>query len=108
MEKKAAIRIFKSDNNKNCLYYACRDNKCNTFIGWWVAASKFPITGETMEYGSRQRNYSREIADLKGEILSFKKENRRILLQLNEIYKEGLNYYRMDKFSGKFNNESKN
>lgn len=46
----ATVKIFKSDNNKNCLYYACQDNKCDTFLGWCIAISKFSTSRETVEY----------------------------------------------------------
>ena len=79
------MRISESERNKNCLYYACRNNVCGSFLGWCILASRFPASAETVEVGPRQRNLGRELADIKEDMLIVQDENRKMIMKMEDM-----------------------
>ena len=77
--KRAGIRISETEENKNRLFYYCKDGRCGSFIGWCIPAtscrSSFSNGSMDSRMRSRERATSEEVQVVKEEIEVLKTEN---------------------------------
>ena len=78
--KRAGIRISETDENKNKLFYFCKDNKYGSFLGWCIPVSSFATSHSNGSVDSRLRYKDRikaeDLDELKEEVEELKAENK--------------------------------
>ena len=85
--KRAGIRISESEENKNKLFYYCKDNKCGTFLGWCIPAASFATSHSncSVDSRSRYRINVEDLDDLKEEVEDLKADNKIMLGKLEGV-----------------------
>ena len=95
--KRAGIRISESKDNKNKLYYYCKEVRCGSFIGWCQPATtshnNFSNGSVESRLRLRERANNEELQLLKEEIEVLKTENM-IMVEKMKGVKLALGYMR--------------
>ena len=77
--KRAGVRISETEENKNRLFYYCKDGRCGSFFGWCIPVTSFhnSFSNGSMDSGLRlrERASNDEVNMLKEEIQVIKTEN---------------------------------